>query len=253
MKIQLKKTLRLILTIITVIAIWELTSINLNSYLIPSFFKIISSLYGALTSGELIDDLSISVFRIFVGFIIGSSFGIITGISTSRINFINDTVGQFLHFLRAIPIVALLPLVMIWFGIGEIAKIGLIAFTIFFPVWLNTHTGINHINNNYILAAKNVGASRLQIISHVLIPAAMQHILSGIRLGLGLGFIILVIAEMAGSYSGLGFRIEISHLLYRTDKMIGIIILLGCMGIFFDKLIVLIGKYLFPWIRDELK
>ncbi|MBN2067655.1 MAG: ABC transporter permease [Candidatus Diapherotrites archaeon] len=204
-----------------------------------------------LESGELFADLSASASRLFVGFLLGTSLGIVVAIFTAKVEIFNDSVGQLLHFSRFIPPLALVPLAVLWLGIGEQSKVGLIMWAAFFPVWLNTIAGVRNIERKHLLAAKNLGAGNLRMLKEVVLPSSAPFIVSGSRIGLGFGFSVLIAAEMAGAFSGLGFRIALLHDVFRIDKMIADIIVLGLLGLAADRLLVFSSKKLLPWLEKE--
>ena len=251
-----KNKIYLFATIITIplaLIFWQiLSSSNLiNKTLFPSPVYVFLALVEMIKNGELIRDITISLIRIFSGFLIGSFLGIILGIMTGRILIVNKTIGQIIEIIRPIPAIAFLPLVILWFGVGEFSKILLIAFGSFFPVWINTHDGVGYVEKSYIWTAKSLGAKNFDILKEVVIPSATPFIISGLRIGIGSAFTLLVVAEMAGAFAGVGFRIDVSHLVFRTDKMLAGIVVLGILGAFFHKMFMILARKVAPWYERE--
>ena len=175
--------------------------------------------------------------------------GICLGILTGRVTFFRLTIGQIAHFLRNIPSIAFVPLAIVWLGIGEMSKILLITWGVIFPVWISTHQGVINVDKHHIWAIKSLGANRLQTLREVIFCGSVPFIVSGMRIGIAISFITLVAAEMAGSFSGVGYRILTSHLVFRVDKMLLAITTLGVMGLIADRLYTIAVKNLFPWVQ----
>ncbi|HLC50450.1 MAG TPA: ABC transporter permease [Candidatus Nanoarchaeia archaeon] len=239
-----------IATFLILSLLWEFISRSKfsNINLFPPPTKVLRSLLESITTGEYFSDVSISLIRAGFGFAIGSAIGICLGILTGRIAIFRLTIGQIAHFLRNIPSIAFVPLAIVWFGIGEASKILLVMWGVIFPVWINTHQGVINIDKTFIWAIKSLGANRFQILKEV-IYGSIPFIISGVRIGIAISFITLVAAEMAGAFSGVGYRILTSHLIFRVDKMILGIATLGLMGLIADRCYIMAVKKLFPWVQ----
>ena len=240
----------LILLIFIVLAIWQFSSIafNLNKTLYPTPTKVYSAF---LDSENLFNDLQISILRLIFGSLIGIFAGILLGIITGHFSVINESFGKFINFFRFIPPLALVPLFLLWFGIGEFSKIGLLAWTCFFPVWISSHNGVKNLENKYHLVAKSLNIKGFEFIKEVLFKGSMDYILNGVRIGVGIAFSVLIAAEMIGAYAGLGYRIFFLQSVYRVDKMLAYIIILGILGIIIDRIFLLISKKITPWKNGE--
>ncbi len=235
------------------IAVWEGVSrsgfFNINLFTPPSV--VFQALIESVSTGEYYSDIMASTFRVLAGFVIGSALGIILGIATGRVRLLSISVGQIANFLRNIPSIAFVPLALVWFGIDESSKVFLVTWGVIFPVWVNTHQGMARLDENYLWSIKSLGANKLQAFKEVIFPNAMPFIATGLRIGIALAFITLVAAEMAGASSGIGYRISVSHLIFRVDKMLLGITTLGVMGLFADRVLLKMINRLFPWIRLE--
>lgn len=243
----------IILTIsgfIVFLILWEIISRSgfFNQNLFPPPSIVFNSFIESIISGELAKDLKASTIRVTIGFLVGSMLGTTLGFLTGRVNFFRLTIGQIAHFLKNIPAIAFVPLSIVWFGINEASKIFLIAWSTIFPVWINAHHGVIQVDKYYIWTIKSLGANRLQVLKEVIFPNAMPYILSGLRIGIAMSFIALVASELAGAFSGIGYRISVSHLIFRVDKMILGIVTLGFLGLFADKIYLFIVKKTFPWV-----
>lgn len=234
--------------------VWEVIASSglYNDRLFPPVSDVLKALTEVIISGELFVDLYVSVIRIVLGFLFGALLGVIFGIISSRMKLIDSSLGKIIHFLSYAPPVALVPLFILWFGIGNSAIIPLITWSVFFPVWFNTMAGVSNLNKKYIWAAKNLGASRLQLWKNVVLPGAMPYVIAGLRMGIGVAFIMLIVGEMAGTFAGLGYRVHLSHLAFRADKMLVGVCVLGLLGFLSDFSFLQITKRIAPWaVKDE--
>ncbi len=248
-----RKILIIFLTFFLLVLIWEIvTKIDtINSTLFPSPETVFDAFIEMIRNGELLADTTASLIRLLLGFFLGTILGMSGGIISANFPSFNDSVGQILNFSRFIPPLALVPLAMIWFGIGEASKVGLLLWATFFPVWINTYFGMKNVNKKHIWAAKSLGATKFKILKSVILPSAMPFLIAGARIGLGITFSVLIAAEMAGAISGLGVRMALSHQLFRVDKMLVAIIVLGILGLVADRIFVLVTKKMIPWKKSE--
>lgn len=238
------------LTIPLVLLAWEAFCWSgvINSKLIPPPSKIVMTAVEMVKTGELMGDLVASMRRWILGFLYASTFGITIGLLTGRIPILRVSLEQIIQAVRAVPAISFVPLAIVWFGIGEPAK-HFRGMGSFFPVWLNTHVGAASVDRDYLWAAESLGASKTRILTTVILPAAFPFIFAGLRIGIAMGFICLVAAEMAGAYEGLGFRVTASHLVFRVDKMFVALTVLGALGGVADRLFSAACFRLFPWLR----
>lgn len=214
--------------------------------ILPSIQAVISSFFSQLQSGQLINDISISFFRVIKGFllasILGVTFGIIMGVSIKA--------NRFFFFIfnavRQIPMMAWIPLVILWFGIGEISKVVIITMGAFFPVLVNTISGINQVQEGYIEVGKMFKLSKYDMFRQVYFPSALPSIFVGFKLALSTSWMIVVAAEMIAASSGIGYRINDARSLMESDVVIVGMIVIGTVGIIMDKILFLISKKVVP-------
>jgi ABC-type nitrate/sulfonate/bicarbonate transport system permease component len=218
---------------------------NINLFPPPS--TCLNALIASVVTWEFWRDLLYSSQRIVLGYAIGVSLGITAGVCTGRKPIYDITFGQILQFLRPVPPVAIVPLAILWFGLGESSKYFLVAWGSFFPVWINTHLGVSRVDRTYIWAARSLGALDRQILREVVLPAALPMIIAGMRTSIAIAFICVFVAEMAGAYEGIGFRISLSHLVFRADRMIALLAVLGGLGAATDWGFTYLVEKLFPW------
>jgi ABC-type nitrate/sulfonate/bicarbonate transport system permease component len=242
-----------ILTVPICLLVWELVSRShlYNSQLFPAPSQVLSTLWGDLRSGLVFSDAAASVSRVVVGYVSGVIGGITIGLLTGRSEVARASIGQVFQLIRPIPPISLVPIVILWFGLGEFAKYFLVFFGVFFPVWINTHLGIANVERSYLWTAQSMGASRWNQVFNVYLPAAAPFIFAGVRVAIATAFFCLVAAEIAGASSGLAFRIEISHLAFRVDRMFADLIVLGILSAAADQGLAFGIRRLFPWAQQR--
>ena len=232
-----------------VVMVWELLcSLNLvNPALFPSPFAVWLAAIDLVNSGVFFNDLAVSTGRAAIGFAIGASLGIIVGLLTARTRLFHLMLNPVFTILRPIPAIALVPVAIVWFGIGESSKYFVIAYTVFLSVWLNTHHGMEHVSTLYIRAARSLGASKLREFVMVVVPASAPHIFAGLRLGAALAFLSLVAAELTGASAGIGYRLQEARQFILMDRMFVGLIELGILGALVDTVFVLLSRWLVHW------
>jgi NitT/TauT family transport system permease protein len=231
------------------LAIWALVSYAgvFPEALFPSPKAVFAAFIELYRNGILVKDLGVSLSRAAVGFAIGSSLGIIVGLATGHTRFFRILLQPFLSIMRPIPAIALVPIAIVWFGIGEKSKYFMISYTVFLSVWLNTHQGIEFVPSIYLKASKCLGVSKIREFFTVVIPAAAPHICTGLRLGISLSLLSLVAAELTGASSGIGYRLQEARQYIRTDWMFAQLIELGVLGSLADGLFNRLSKRIVHW------
>jgi ABC-type nitrate/sulfonate/bicarbonate transport system permease component len=240
-------------TIVGILALWETISRFgfYNPLLFPPPTKIAFTFSEMVKSGEWLSDLRASMTRYLAGFALGSFIGILLGLLTGRVQFFRDSLSPLLNFLRSTPSVALIPLAIVWFGIGESEKVFIVTWGVTFPMWLNTFAGVSEVEREYVWAAQSLGAKGWRLYSEVYIPRAVPFIIAGTRMAIATGFFALAASEMSGAFSGIAFRIFYSHQFFRTDKMMVAILTIGFLSVTSDRLFVFTMRWLLPWWRGE--
>jgi ABC-type nitrate/sulfonate/bicarbonate transport system permease component len=242
----------MLLALLAFFALWQIAfSIGLyKTTLLSSPGAVIRAAGEMYASGELVRDIWASLQRVAVGFLTGSCAGVLIGVCTGRVRLIDATLGQLIRLFRSIPSIALVPVAIVWFGLGETSKYVLVFWGVFFPVWINTHLGITQVDRTYIWAAQSLGARRAALIWEVVLPCAVPFIVAGMRTAIAIAFVVLVAAEMAGAFGGIGYRIYASHLVFRVDKMMADIFVLGLLGGMADLLFAAVISAI-PWHQER--
>lgn len=232
------------------LAVWEILPRSipgLNTALFPPPTGILDALAQLVWSGELLADMAASLVRVLAGFGLGALFGIALGLITARVMSVRYLCDPILQGFRSIPAIAVVPLAIVWFGIGEVSKISLITWGTFFPIWINTHLGARDASPVLIRSAQSLGANRLTVLLWVILPAALPLILAGLRQALAIAFIVMVAAELVGAAVGLGQLIATAQQTFHIDYMFVGLLALGALGFACDRIFVAIVTRLFPW------
>ena len=202
-----------------------------------------------LFSGEMLGDAAGSMYRVLVGFFLGSALGLPLGLLMGASNRVYKLMNPLLQILRPIPPIAYIPLSILWFGLGNPPAIFLIVIGAFFPVLMNTISGVRQVDAIYLRAARNLGASQLTIFRRVMLPAATPYILSGMRIAIGTAFIVVIVSEMIAVDNGLGYRILEAREYFWTDKIIAGMLTIGIIGLLLDLVMSRINNHLLRWHR----
>ncbi|WEF31234.1 ABC transporter permease [Pseudoduganella chitinolytica] len=200
-------------------------------------------------SGELIHDSLGSLYRVVVGFGVGAGLALPIGLAMGASRHVYAWLNPLVQLLRPIPPIAYIPLSILWFGLGNPPAIFLIALGAFFPVLMNTVAGVRHVDGIYLRAARNLGASGTTMFVRVILPAAVPYILSGVRIGIGTAFIVVIVSEMIAVNNGLGFRILEAREYFWSDKIIAGMITIGLLGLAIDIGMNKLNNHLLRWHR----
>jgi NitT/TauT family transport system permease protein len=200
-------------------------------------------------SGELLLDASGSMYRVVVGFVIGAGLALPLGLAMGASPRVYAWLNPLAQVLRPIPPIAYIPLAILWFGLGNPPAIFLISIGAFFPVLINTIAGVRHVDGIYLRAARNLGASQSTLFLRVILPASVPYILSGVRIGIGTAFIVVIVSEMIAVNNGLGFRILEAREYFWSDKIIAGMISIGMLGLAIDIGVNKLNNYLLRWHR----
>jgi ABC-type nitrate/sulfonate/bicarbonate transport system permease component len=208
---------------------------------------ILRTLFGLITSGELLPHIGFSLFRSLLGFIVGSTLGILLGLMMGWSRFVNNVLDIPFNIFRAIPKAALIPVFIVWFGIGEFPKILLLSLTNFVMCVINTTAGVRSVDMTMIKAARSLGAKSKDILWEVVLPAASPMIFAALRVGVVFSLVMLVIVEMTAAEKGLGAFIIESQRLFYIDKMFAGIVTMAVFAFTLDVIVKKIGERALKW------
>jgi NitT/TauT family transport system permease protein len=217
--------------------IWQLLSTFIfNPFLIPPPLEVIRTAIPMMMSGEIFADVSISMSRILVGFFSGSLIGVIFGVLLGRIRVLHDLLDPIMELLRYLSPTAMIPIAVIWFGIGEMSKYFLIFWGTFFIVLINTTAGVWRAPITRQRAAECLGANRLQIFLMVVIPSAVPYIVTGMRVAMASSFMSIIPAEILAADSGIGYLLQKSSMLLQTNRIFVALLTICILGFAVDRL-----------------
>jgi taurine transport system permease protein len=240
-------------TVATLLFLWWLITAEgwIKPLFLPSpgavlakFLEVADSGFGGST---LLEHTLWSLYRVFGAFFLACVTAIPIGIAMGVHRIARGIFDPPIEFYRPIPPLAYLPLTIIWFGIGDFGKIVLIYLAVFAPMALAARAGVRSVSMEQIHAAYSLGASRMQVISHVILPAALPEIRTGMRIGIGFGWTTLVAAEMVAATAGLGFMVLNAAEFLVTDVVIMGIVVIGALAYLFDLLMRKVERTLVPW------
>ncbi|MBI3089584.1 MAG: ABC transporter permease [Candidatus Tectomicrobia bacterium] len=237
---------------ITVLILWEImVRLGLLDYrFFPAPTMVSLSLAELLMSGELTEHILASLGRVIAGFLLGSIPGIVIGMLMGWSRTCRAIFDPIVSATFPMPKIALLPLVLLIFGIGEFSKIILIAIGAFFLVTINSMAGVMNIDPVLVEAAHNFGARGARMFRKVVLPSTLPYIFTGLRLSLGVSLIIIVATEFVAANKGIGFLIWISWQSLVTEKMYAGLIVIAVLGLLFTYGLEKLGRMLMPWGRD---
>lgn len=215
-------------SVLAFLTVWELVG-GTFQLINPMFMSAPSLIWkaavGLFASGEIWNDLRVSGLEFFWGYLLSVAFGIPFGIMVGWYKRASAIFDPFINAMNATPRVALLPLVIIWLGIGILSKVGIIFLGAVFPILINTRDGVKTTPHNLLTAAKSFGAGEWQIFKSVVLPSTLPFILTGLRLGVGRALIGVMVGELYAATAGIGFMITVAGATFQTDKVfVGVLI-----------------------------
>jgi sulfonate transport system permease protein len=234
---------------IVLIAIWELAARQgwITQRLLPAPSDVAMAFWDRLWDGSLIKDCLTSSERALEGLAIGGLLGLILGFINGLWQSAEQATDTTLQMLRNIPPLAIIPMVILWFGIGEEAKIFLVAYGVLFPIYLNTYHGVRNVDPALVEMAQVYGLSRYEILTRVIFPGALPSILVGLRFALGFMWLILIVSETISASSGIGFMTMNAREFMQTDIILLGILLYTLLGKLADVFTRLLERWLLSW------
>ncbi len=231
------------------LAVWEL-SVRLgwiSALFFPGPSTIIHTLYRLAVEGELVANTRISLFRVFAGFLLGGIPGLLLGVSMGWSLKLRKIVDPFVAAVHPVPKIAVLPLIMIIFGIGEASKVIIVAVGAFFPMLINSMTGVKQISPRYYDVAHNYGAGFMKTFTRVVIPGSLPMVAAGIRLAVNISLLLTIAVELVAARRGLGAMIWFAWETLRTEELYASLVVIAALGIAFNLILQKLTRLLLPW------
>ena len=234
---------------LALLVVWEAASrlgiIPERTLAAPS--SVLRSLVQMILSGELADNLLVSFWRVALGMTIGVSIGVVLALAAGLSRRGEYAIDPIIQIKRTIPALALTPLFIVWFGIGETPKVALIAFASIFPIYLNLYGGIRGVDVRLVESARSFGLTRLEQIWHVILPGALPSLLVGLRYSLSIAILMLVVAEQVNASAGLGYLVNNARDFMRTDIIVVCLLVYAALGLGADTLVRAIETRALAW------
>ena len=232
-----------------ILVLWQagVSSGLVSARVLPAPSDVVLAGWQNLKSGELPADMAVSFGRALGGALIGGGIGFVLGVLNGTSALAGRLLDTTLQMLRNIPHLAMIPLVILWFGIGEEAKLFLVAFGVFFPIYINTYHGVRTVDAGLLEMATSYGLTRVQIFRQVVLPGAMPSILVGLRYGLGIMWLTLIVAETVSASSGIGYMTMNAREFMQTDVVVLGILVYALLGKLADWAAVLLERRCLAW------
>jgi len=206
---------------------------------------------AARYSGTWFDHAAASIWRVFAGFAWGVALGTLAGLLIGLSRVMERVFDPTIQVLRNIPVTAWVPLSLVFFGIGNAPAVFLIGLGAFFPAAINATHGVRQMNGTLMRAARMMGANERELLIRVILPGALPSIMTGMRLSMGIAWVLVVVAEILAVRSGLGYLLNDAYLFYRNDVVIAAMLSIGVLGFISDRIVVLVRDRLLDWNRLE--
>lgn len=239
----------IVLSPVVLLLLWQFVSTNglVNGAFLPSPVKVINAFTGMLSSGKFQEHFKASIIRVLFGFSIGTVSGILLGILSGLFKKVDDCLTVLFSVLRSIPTIGLIPLIILWLGIGEISKVVIIAIGSFWSILLNTQRGISGTDIKLLEVARILQKNKLTVLGKIILPASMPSIITGIRLGISGAWRSVIAAEMIASMRGIGYMIQYAREMSQPAVMFVGLFTLGLIGLALDLVVKALEKKLIFW------
>lgn len=233
---------------VLVLGAWELYGQTGNELLLPPLSRVLAALAQLTGSGELPRALAASLRLLFLGFATAFLIGFLAGMATGRYRVVDRTIGPFMDALYATPMIALVPVILVWFGFGLAGRVTVVFLASFFPILINVYAGVRDAPKELIDVARSFGVTgEIGLLRRVIIPAATPFIMAGVRLGIGRGIVGMAVAEVYLRLGGIGALIVEYGAVFRTEFVIASILPLPLLGIGLTKLFAVIERRVQVW------
>ena len=233
--------------LVVVLLAWQLAALGGHpDYLLPPL-EIGKHFIAALGGAELYQNIAASLGRSIPGFVLGSFFGALLGLAAGTARWLDRMLSPAVFLSYPVPKIVMLPIFMIWFGIGDLSKVLIIALACFYPVFINAYYGVRQTRSILVWSALNMGATQAQVFRRVVLPSAAPMIFASLRVSLALSFIVMFAAEMINARSGLGHLIRIAENSLRFDLMYVSLVAIAILGYTGDRLVRSAHSRLLAW------
>ncbi|MFI7022064.1 ABC transporter permease [Micromonospora sp. NPDC049900] len=249
---RLLKSARRVLVPVLLVGVWQLASSV--GWLNPTTFASPRMVWDRFVefaeSGVLATNVLASLQRVVLGLLVGILIGVLLGLATGLSRVADELVDPPLQMLRAVPTLGMMPLLLLWLGIDEALKVGLVAIGVIFPIYLNFSKGIRSVDPRFRELAQSCGASRYAVIRHIILPGALPHLLIGLRFSLAIAWLSLVFGETVAAESGIGYMLTRAKDFLQTDTIVLCLALYALLGLAIEGLVRVIEWKTLSWRRE---
>ena len=251
----ISKSIMALIIPVLILIVWYLATTyrEIPVGILPTIPMVGDAFAEMLRSGELMTDLMISLGRVVKGFLFSAVLGIVLGSLIGMFPKVRALFVPMITVIRQIPIIAWIPLIIMWAGIEETSKVIIIVLAAFFPIMVNTESGIEQTPGGLIEVAKLYKLNPWETFVKVYLPHALPHILVGLKLGLGVSWMAVVAAELIASTTGIGYKLNYARSMMQANKVLVCMIVIGLVGVIMDKLIGWLFMQLTPWEKVDRK
>jgi sulfonate transport system permease protein len=239
---------------LAVVVIWQIASATglLPERLLAAPTTVAATTLDLVADGTLPNAIAVSLQRVAAGFVLGGLSGVLLALVAGLSRAGENAVDPLMQMLRALPFFGLIPLFILWFGIGETPKITLVALAVSFPLYLNTFAGIRGVDGKLAELARTLKLSRAALVRHIVLPGALPQTLVGLRQSLGVAWLALIVAEQVNADAGLGYMINDAREFLRTDVIVVGLLVYSALGLLTDAVVRLLERRALSWRRGFL-
>jgi ABC-type nitrate/sulfonate/bicarbonate transport system permease component len=235
--------------IVALLVLWEIAAASgvMPAMSFPRMSAILATWWDLIVSGELLGELVPSLWRMFAGYFVGVALGVLVGLLMGYVRFFYTLLEPITEVLRPIPSPAYLPIVILFLGIDDEMKIFMIAFASFFPVLLNTYSGVRSVDPVQLQTARTFGVSGWKLLWQIVLPASSPYIFTGMRVSLAVALIVMVISEMVAASSGIGYFILSAQRGFKIREMFAGVLTLAALGYILNRVFLMIENRVLAW------
>jgi sulfonate transport system permease protein len=239
---------------VAVVVVWQVASSTgvLPEQSLAAPATIAATAVDLVRNGTLPEAIAVSLQRVVIGFLAGGTAGVLLALVAGLGRAGENAVDPIMQMLRALPFFGLIPLFILWFGIGETPKVTLVALAVSFPLYLNTFSGIRGVDGKLAEVARTLKLGRAALIRHIVLPGALPQTLVGLRQSLGVAWLALIVAEQVNADAGLGYMINDAREFLRTDVIVVGLLVYSALGLITDAIVRLLERRALSWRRDFL-
>ena len=239
-----------IASVIAFVAVWEIVALNSDPLLVPSPVAVVEGLAEITVTGVFLPELGETLWTFFLGFLVGSAIGIGIGSMMARFKAVENILDPYVNALYATPYVALVPLFIVWLGIGFSSRLAVVILSVVFVVIINTHAGMRDVNRSIVETGRSFGLSGMPLYQKIVLPASLPYIVAGLRLGIGRGLTGAIVAELFLQLVGLGYLLEYYASIFQVDKDLAVVLVVALMGLFLTESLKYAERRIARWRVD---